>query len=276
MAKLALYGGTGFVGSNYAKRFQDDVVVVPREQNNMDGTDDALYLISTTHNYHVYDDLHKDINTNLNKLVDVLPNVNGTFNFVSSWFVYGGGYGKYGPAKEGDVCNPKGFYSITKKAAEDLVESYCKTFKKKYRILRLCNVIGGDVGAGKKKNALEYLINSIVKNEPINLYNGDNYRNFLHVEDVCDAIKLITEKGKLGEIYNIGGEESTRINDIVDYVMKKTGSTSKITYIDAPEFHQIVQSPNFFMDCEKLRYLGFQQKYTTYQSVDKILKNINN
>ena len=273
MAKLTIFGGTGFVGSNFAKQYPD-CVIAPRDVNNVEGMEDVLYLISTTHNYHVYDDVHKDINTNLNKLMDVLPNVKGTFNFVSSWFVYGNGYGKYNPAREGDPCNPKGFYSITKKAAEDLVESYCKTFKKKYRIIRLCNVIGGDTGAGKKKNALEYLIQNIIKNESINLYYGDNYRNFLHVEDVAAAINLVIEKGRLNEIYNIGSEESTQINGIIDYVINRTNSTSLITYIDAPEFHKIVQSPNFFMDCEKLRNLGFRQKYYTFQAVDKILENI--
>jgi len=188
--------------------------------------------------------------------------------------VYGGGYGKYYPAREMHPCNPKGFYSITKKAAEDLTESFCRTFHRNYRILRLCNVIGGDAGAGKKKNALEFLISNIVKNEPIDVYKGDNYRNFLHVEDVCAAMKLVTEQGKLNSIYNIGAEDSTKLMDIVDYVIKKTGSKSKITYIDVPEFHQIVQSSNFFMDCEKLRYLGFKPKYTTEQAIDKILENL--
>lgn len=274
MEKLSIFGGTGFVGSNFVKMYPNSTVVVPRDANGIEDMKDALYLISTTHNYHVFEDLHKDINTNLNKLVDVLPNVNGTFNFVSSWFVYGGGYGKYNPAKESDNCAPKGFYSITKKTAEDLVESYCKTFKKNYRILRLCNVIGGDPKAGSKKNALEYLVGSVARGEPINLYNGDNYRNFLHVEDVCTAINMVVKRGKMNGIYNIGGEESTKINDIVDYVRDKTNSKTKITYIDAPEFHQIVQSPNFFMDCEKLRYLGFKQKYTTFQAVDKILESL--
>ncbi len=274
MGKLTIFGGTGFVGSNFTRLYPEKSIVMPRDETWMEGMHDVLYLISTTHNYHVFDDLHKDINTNLNKLVDVLPNVQGTFNFVSSWFVYGGGYGKYYPAREMHPCNPKGFYSITKKAAEDLTESFCRTFHRNYRILRLCNVIGGDAGAGKKKNALEFLISNIVKNEPIDVYKGDNYRNFLHVEDVCAAMKLVTEQGKLNSIYNIGAEDSTKLMDIVDYVIKKTGSKSKITYIDVPEFHQIVQSSNFFMDCEKLRYLGFKQKYTVQQAVDKILENL--
>jgi nucleoside-diphosphate-sugar epimerase len=96
----------------------------------------------------------------------------------------------------------------------------------------------------------------------------------LHVEDVCAAIKLVTEQGKLNSIYNIGGEDSVKLIDIVEYVVKKTGSKSKITYVDTPEFHQLVQASNFFMDCEKLRHLGFRQKYTIEQAVDKILEKL--
>jgi dTDP-D-glucose 4,6-dehydratase len=46
----------------------------------------------------------------------------------------------------------------------------------------------------------------------------------LHVEDVCAAINLITHSGRLNDIYNIGAEDSTKLIDVVDYVMKKTGS----------------------------------------------------
>lgn len=275
MEKVNIFGGTGFVGSNYAKLYPNDVEIIPRESNSSLGENrDALYLISTVHNYHVFSDLHQDINTNLKKLMDVLPNVKGTFNFVSSWFVYGDGFTQENPAKENSHCDPRGFYSITKKAAEDLLISYSKTFDKNYRILRLSNIIGGDPKSEKRKNALEYLIRQIINNEPINIYNGDNYRNFLHVEDACDAIKIVIEDGNLNEIYNIGANESTKIIDIVNYVIKKVGSKSTITYIDSPKFHKIVQTENFFMDCKKLRTLKFRPKYTLFQSVDTIIEKI--
>jgi hypothetical protein len=91
MDELTIFGGSGFVGSNFAKLYPQKSIIMPRDENWSENMKDVLYLISTTHNYHVFDDLHKDINTNLNKLMDVLPNVQGTFNFVSSWFVYGEG-----------------------------------------------------------------------------------------------------------------------------------------------------------------------------------------
>ena len=59
------------------------------------------------------------------------------------------------PVNESQPCDPKGFYSITKKCAEDLLISFCNTFGVKYRIIRLCNVMGkGDKGASSKKNAI--------------------------------------------------------------------------------------------------------------------------
>lgn len=272
MNKVSVFG-VGFIGKKYCEMYQTSTI--PIQSGNTDPlSDNVLYARSTTHNYNVFDDLHLDINVNLNGLVNVLPKVNGTFSYISSWFVYGDGYGKENPAKESDDCRPKGFYSITKKTAEDLVESYCKTFDKKYRILRLCNVVGGDSGYSNKKNALEFMINSIVKGEQVNVYKGDNYRNIMHVEDVCAAINLIVEKGKENEIYNIGAENSYKIIDIVDYVANKTNSTSKITQVDAQKFHKIVQAENFFMDTTKLKQLGFVQKYTLFQTIDKILEKI--
>ena len=271
MEKLSIFGGKGFIGGKFADRWPHISNVMERNAN-VPQDKDALYLISTTHNYNVHGDVHLDINTNLNKLMDVLPNVKGTFNFISSWFVYGSGYEtQYEPAKEISPTNPKGFYSITKKTAEDLTVSYCRTFARDYRIMRLCNVIGGDPSAGKQKNALEFLIGKIIRNESIDLYTGHNFRNYLHVDDVCDAIELVLRKGDLNTIYNIGSTDSTRLIDIVEYARHKVGSTSPINLVVPPRFHDIIQTKNFFMNCDKLRGLGFVQKYDVYQSVDRII-----
>lgn len=274
--KTSLFGGTGFILSNYAKMFPDETYIEPRN-NNIPSNDNVLYGISTVDNYNIFKDVHLDINTNLNKLMDVLPNVTGEFSFLSSWFIYSGGrqFTSTNGATESEYGRPLGFYAASKLCAETLVESYCKTFNKEYRILRLCNVIGGDVAAGKKKNALEFLIHKIINNEPIDIYKGDNYRNFLHVEDVCEAINLVTSKGNINEIYNIGTQNSHKLIDVINHVMKLTKSKSKINYVDVPTFHSIVQAPNFFMNCQKLYDLGFQPKYDVYKAVEIIVaKNL--
>ena len=270
---IDLFGGTGFVGSNFYNLYKDEVYIHPRNHN-VPYYKNILYMISTTDNYNVLEDPYKDINTNLIKLMDVLDNCKNKdiiFNFVSSWFVYGD---TDLPAKETSYCNPKGFYSITKKCAEDLLISYCKTFNIKYRILRLANVYGNnDSGASKKKNALTYLINRIKNNEEINLYfNGNFIRDYIHVEDACKAIKLCLNKSQVNDIYNIGNGEPIVFKDIIDYVVKCTNSKSNIIAIDQPEFHKIVQVKDMYLDTTKINNLGFKKSIDIYQGISKLLE----
>ena len=145
---ISIYGGTGFVGSHYVKQYGG--LLIPRNERNPQ-SDNVLYFISTTDNYNVFTDVHLDVDTNLSVLLSTLEacreaNVK-TFNFISSWFVYGD---TDLPASETSYCDPKGFYSITKRAAEQLLISYCQTFGMNYRILRLGNVVGKGDGRSEE------------------------------------------------------------------------------------------------------------------------------
>jgi nucleoside-diphosphate-sugar epimerase len=267
--KISVFGGTGFIGSRFYEIYKDVVYVEPRESN-VPKYDDVLYLISTTDNYNVLTDVHLDINTNLNKLMDILPNVKGNISYVSSWFVYGE---VPIPAKEWYSCKPKGFYSITKLAAEQLLESYCKTFDIKYRILRLCNVYGpNDKGKGKKKNALQYLIEEMKQGHDINLYHGGNFiRDYMYVDDICRAIKLCIDKGPVNEVVNIGSGTHYKFLDLIEYVSKKIGYKGRINTINPTKFHEIVQVKDFCLDNTKLRNLGFNNKITIEEGLDSLL-----
>jgi len=271
--KVSVYGSSGFIGSNFV-RIHDDNFITKHRDSRATETDNILYFISTTHNYNVFNDLHIDIDTNLTVLSEVLEECRDrdvTINFISSWFVYGD---TELPAREDSYCNPKGFYSITKRCAEQLIESYCKTFDKSYRILRLSNVYGlRDGGASKKKNALQYLVNRLKNNEDIDLYHGGRfYRDYMHVDDVCRAIGLVLRKGELNQIYNIGSGMPYRFKDLIDNVVSRTGSKSKINEIDAPEFHKHVQVKDMHLDVEKLKMLGFVPRITIEQGLDELCR----
>ena len=141
-SKISVYGSTGFIGSRFVELYEEESIKLPRYQRNPE-TPNILYFISTTHNYHVHDDITLDVKTNLEVLCQVLKYCKSrdiVFNFISSWFVYGKDTDL--PAREDSICNPTGFYSITKKCAEDLIISFCNTYGVKYRIIRLCNVLG--------------------------------------------------------------------------------------------------------------------------------------
>ena len=276
---ISIYGGTGFVGSNYYEKYKDKSILVKRNVRKPK-SENILYFISTIHNYHVFDDPYKDIDTNLRILIETLEECKKlsetsgnkvTFNFISSWFVYGE---TELPAHEESVCKPKGFYSITKKCAEDLIESYCKTFNMNYRIMRLCNVYGtGDSKSSKKKNALQYMIDNLKKNDSINLYEGGNvFRDYMHVKDVCDAINLIIEKGNLNEVYNISSGKKYYLKDIISSCSKILKSSSEIRSIPTPDFHKIVQVKNMYLDNKKLLSLGFKQKITIEEGIKELCK----
>ncbi len=274
--KLSIYGSTGFIGSNFFQLYPRNIII--SKGTLKPETKDILYFISTVHNYNVHDDITKDVKVNLELLCKVLENCKSndfTFNFISSWFVYG--KTKTLPANETHTCNPTGFYSITKKCAEDLLISFCNTFGVKYRIIRLCNVLGkGDKGASSKKNAITWMINRIKENKSINLYdNGEVFRDFLHVHDVCKAIDLICKKGNINEIYNVGSGKPTKIKYLIELSKKITNSSSKINYITPPEFHTKVQNKDFWMENKKLRDLGFNQTISVEEIVEELcLQNL--
>jgi nucleoside-diphosphate-sugar epimerase len=266
--------GAGFVGGEFAKLCPD--AIINQRDDYQIKSDDVVYFISTIDNYNVLTDLHKDIDTNLNLLMTVLESAkdrpNLTFNFISSWFVYGN---TELPAKETNYCNPTGFYSITKRAAEQLIISYCETFHIKYRIMRLCNVVGvNDSKFSAKKNAIQYMVNRIKNNESINLYDhGTHIRDYIDVQDVAQAIKLIVDTGAVNEIYNIGNGEPVRIGDIIDYAVKKTGSTSEIIPVEPTHLHNVVQTKHFYADVTKLKALGYERQVPLWESIDRIIKS---
>jgi len=272
---ISVFGSTGFIGENFIKMFPKKTIRISREDR-APKSKNILYFISTVDNYNVFDNLTLDIDTNLRILCEVLQyckDVDITFNFISSWFVYG----KIDlPAREDYKCNPTGFYSITKKAGEDLLISFCKTFGVNYRILRLCNVLGnGDSKVSIKKNALSFLVKKLKENEEIFLYdNGTPIRDIMHVSDVCEAINLICEHGEKNSVYNIGSGQPTQIGDIIDEAKKYLGSKSEIKYKDAPEFHKLVQTKDFWMDNSKLLSLGFKQKISNSEIIEELCNNL--
>ena len=271
--KLSIFGSSGFIGSNFSDMFPDNILISREEREPL--SNEILYLISTVDNYNIYKDISLDVKTNLTILCEVLnycKKKDIVFNFISSWFVYG----KLDllPAKENYKCDPRGFYSITKKCAEDLLISFSETFDIKYRIIRLANVLGkGDKNFSCKKNALTWMLNKLKNNETIDLYdNGDPIRDIIHVNDACRAIELICRKGNLNEIYNVGSGNPITIGDFINTARYKLQSNSKINYIDAPSFHSQVQSRDFYMDIQKIKSLGFNINY----SFDEIINELCN
>jgi nucleoside-diphosphate-sugar epimerase len=275
MKKINIFGGTGFIGSKFCELYPDQVVINDRDDYKTK-SNNVLYFISTIDNYNIHKDLHIDVNTNLTVLLNVLEDIknkpDATFNFISSWFVYG--QNENIPFKERDLeCNPTGFYSITKRCAEQLIISFCKTYNIKYRIFRLANVLGeGDNKISKQKNALQFMIKEIVSGNDINLYYGGNIlRDYIYVDDVCHAIHHCMEKSPINEIINIGSGKPYLFLNIIKDTIQLANSKSKIIEINSTHFHNVVQVKNSYLDVTKLTNYGYTCKYDINYIINKLV-----
>jgi len=274
---ISVFGGNGFIGKRFCEMHPDSIISIDRNDYTPK-TNNILYLISTIDNYNIHQDLHIDVNTNLNVLMSVLENVDRSdkdlvFNFVSSWFVYG--KNEVLPFnEEKSMCNPTGFYSITKRCAEQMLISFCETFNIKYRIFRLANVLGEhDYKISKKKNALQFLIKEVIENKDVELYNnGSAIRDYIYVDDVCSAIKHCIDVAPVNQIINVGNGKPYVLYDIINETMIKTESTSKIINIKPTYFHDVVQVEHSYLDITKLKSYGFTSKYDIDTIIDKLIK----
>lgn len=256
--------GNGFVGKQFSAMFP---TIINERNDYVPKTNNVFYTISTVDNYNIYTDPFIDIDTNLNVLIRVLENCknkNITFNFASSWFVYGN---TRGIAHEDTICNPIGFYSITKRTAEQLLIEYCKSFGIQYRILRFANVLGkNDTKVSKKKNILTYMINELKNDRQVELFNkGEFYRDYIHVADLCNAVKLIMDKGEINSIYNVGNSNPILFKDAIFYAAEKLGKTPNVKLVSEGN------TSSLYLNCGKLFDLGFTPKYTIKNMIDELI-----
>jgi len=272
--KLTIFGGSGFIGNHFSKIHSD--AVVQKRNDLIPATNQIISFASTVDNYGIYTNPYLDIETNLTLLVRILERAKEkfendfTFTLASSWFVYGS---TESPAKETSPCNPTGFYSSTKLCAEKLLASYCQTFGIRYKILRFSNVLGiGDKKASLQKNAFQYLAQEISQNRNVGIYKEPSFRSFIDICDLISAIDLCMADPKWNEIYNVGNEISYNVKKLLYYVYRRSGSRSRITEIDVPAFHKIVQVSDFRMDISKLKNLGYKPQFTIRNTIDKLIE----
>jgi dTDP-glucose 4,6-dehydratase len=139
------------------------------------------------------------------------------FHHISTDEVYGS-LGEEGKFRETTAYAPNSPYSASKAASDMLVRAYNHTFKTLITISNCSNNYGQNQ---HNEKFIPVVINSILKNKKIPVYgNGKNIRDWIFVDDHCQAVWSILNNGKIGETYNVGGNcEKTNleiINDICE------------------------------------------------------------
>ena len=129
-------------------------------------------------------------------------------------------------------------YSSSKAGADLLVQAYYRTYGLPITISRCSNNYGPYHFPEK---LIPLMIANCLYNKPLPVYGeGLNVRDWLYVEDHGKAIDLIVRKGRIGEVYNVGGHNEMRNIDIVKLIIKELGKDeSLITYVTDRKGHDL-------------------------------------
>lgn len=139
------------------------------------------------------------------------------FVHISTDEVYGT-LGEDGYFTENTPVNPNSPYSASKASSDLIARAYFETYKMNVTITNCSNNYGP---YQHNEKLIPHMIKLAMNNEKLPVYgNGKNIRDWLYVEDHCEAIDLVFHNGRAGERYNIGGHNEKRNIEIVKLILK--------------------------------------------------------
>lgn len=177
----------------------------------------------------------------------------GRMVHVSTDEVYGSV--ESGSSKETDMLEPRNPYSATKAASDLLALSYVNTFGLDLVVTRSSNNYGAYQYPEK---FLPLFITNIIEGKKVPVYgDGRNIRDWLWVEDNCRGILLAGQRGKKGEIYNIGGGNEVENIEVTKKILQLMGKDdSFIQHVQDRKGHD----KRYSLDSSKMHSLGWKPR----------------
>ena len=284
MTTCLVTGGNGFIGTYLIKELSDrgyDVIVygqfarknplfesLIQNRSNIksiigDITDhksinlacknvDTIFHLAAT----VENDPHKTLSINVQGTLNILEvakqqNIRKVI-FTSSSSVYFPA--KYFPIDEEHPTSPNSYYAISKIVGE----LYCKYYNEKYNIdttiFRLASVYGKRMEISYPEKSISIFFKAINKDETITIYgNGDQYRDYVYVDDVVEAFINAMNINLSENIINIGCGEKISIMDLAQTLIKISGKTIHLKTIT--ESNNSSVQDNYVLDISKAKRL---------------------
>lgn len=268
--KLLVTGGAGFIGSCFIRHIlkkHPDYKVINLDALTYAGNVENLDDVKDNPNYYfvhgnicdkkVVRDLISQVDFVVNFAAEshvdrsitgpeifIETNVQGTLNLLQACKDLGierylqvgtdevyGSLGATGYFYETTPIQPNSPYSASKASADLLVRAYFETYKLPVLITRCSNNYGPYQYPEK---LIPFFISQLLKGEKVPVYgDGLNVRDWLYVYDHCEAIDVVLHKGKVGEVYNIGGHNEKTNMEITNLVLSAMGKDeSSIRYVE--------------------------------------------
>ncbi len=186
---------------------------------------------------------------------------------ISTDEVYGS-LGASGKFTESSPIAPNSPYSASKASADLLARSYYETFHLPVTITRCSNNYGPYQFPEK---LLPLFITNALHDQPLPLYgDGMNVRDWIFVKDHCAAIDSVLHKGKIGEVYNIGGNSEKTNIEITKCILQRLAKPeSLIKYVTDRPGHD----RRYAIDCTKLKAeLGWSPQYDFETGIEETIQ----
>lgn len=306
-----ILGGAGFIGSHVARKLikEEQKCDVYVYDNFSSGKEHHLQEILENKRLHI---IHGDIK-DLDKLTECMKGMDIVYSLASNpdiakavvqpdidfWegtylinnvveamrkngvkkLIYASGSGVYGDvgytvtAEDYAPMLPSSTYGASKLACEALICSYCHMFDMDASVFRFANVVGPNQTHGVGYDFLKKL--SKDPSQLMILGDGTQSKSYIYIEDIVDALRIVEKNALHGyNYYNVATLDHITVNEIADITVHIMGLRNvKYCYTGGDRGWK-GDVPVVRLDSQKIRKLGWGNKYTTLQAINMSIKSM--